>query len=183
MAAQTERAAQELAGPTLSQAQQDVAADGAGRLDDSKDAKVAIPNIETGAHGPAENDPAGQHLLTAAQTAARAIQGRAGPGAEAHDHAHQAPVGRGFGLVAVGRKPGGDIAPRPESKGAPVQQADHQAVPKNLGRQGQEVAALQPEALPRKARGMRWRASLKEAVAMERSHLDKPWQSESAPPA
>ena len=61
--------------------------------------KITVPDEQALGQG-IKNDPAGQDLLTEMERSQGAIQGGTTQGAEANDHAHQAPI-RVLVLVAI----------------------------------------------------------------------------------
>ena len=115
-------------------------------LNHAQDAEVAIPHKKAMAQG-AQNDFARQRLFAPVHGTQRAVQGRAGETAESHRHAHQAPIGSSFVLIAVGRKRLGNVRVRAPADGGAIQQGHDQGLPERGGALLDDPAALEAEGL------------------------------------
>src|SRR5467141_39859 len=148
MIAGPESLSQQFARATLGQAQQNLLARLAGGLSAAEDPEITVADEQ--ALGEAiQNDPAGQDLLADMDRAQGAVQGGSAQGAEANDHAHQAPI-RAPVLIAIGGKLLGQASVGAHPHGAAIQQGQHPAAPERGGTQAGDFAALQQQGLGQK---------------------------------
>jgi hypothetical protein len=151
--AQGEWALEELARAPLGHAHQGVGAGAQSGLRDAEHAEVAVSDEESWRGGFGENNLAGQLLLAGSGGREAAIHRGPGQGAEVDHHAHQTPVGRSFGLVAVGREALGNVAQRAQAQGGPVEQADQESPPHGIGVESGDAPPLQLEDIGEKSEG------------------------------
>jgi hypothetical protein len=95
-------APEDFASAALGQTDQHLLAGVSRRLDNAEHAKIAIANKQALPQA-TQHHLAGQGLLAQMDGAQGTVQGGSAQGAQANDHAHEAPVGPARILVGIGR--------------------------------------------------------------------------------
>src|SRR6266702_601033 len=131
MVAHGQNAPQQFARAAIGHAKQCVLACLTRGLSDAEHTEIAVPDEQALDYG-IKNDAAGQDLLTDMERADSTIQGGSAQGAEANDHAHQAPI-RAAVLIAIWRELLGHAPVRSQPHGAAIEQGDDQTAPEGRG--------------------------------------------------